>query len=280
MQLAGEEGWTDPLPYMPSTGERGESGWSLLDVPGITREKAQMLVDMGYRTPEDLRDRATAAGIDQHPVFGKAFDAQESWNIMGAANALLDSGPNPNPPISEDQSRIPPSQRVAVSVAGQPAELPVTPAGSAPVATRASAPGGRAAAPTGTGFDPQFDGLTDRQITAFAAENDIDPALMQAVLNVESGGQGMNADDSLKIRLEVAQLFIYADTPEVRERFRSNGNYDEQYLSDDGEWKDVHGSQANEQEAYALAVEVAGKDAASTAISTVMAAVSLRRRPR
>jgi hypothetical protein len=259
MQLAGKEGWTDPLPYMPSTGERGESGWSLLDVAGINREKAQMLVDMGYRTPEDLRDRGTAAAIDQHPVFGKAFDAQESWNIMAAVNALLDSGPNPNPPISEDQSRIPPSQRVAVSVAGQPAELPVTPAGSAPVATRAAAPGGQAAAPARTGFDPQ--------ITAFAAENDIDPALMQAVLNVESGGQGMNADGSLKLRLEVQQLFKYADTPEVRERFRSNGNYDEQYLSDDGEWNDVHGSQANEQEAYALAVKLAGKDAASTAIS-------------
>ena len=152
MQLAGEEGWTDPLPYMPNTGERGESGWSLLDVPGITREKAQMLVDMGYRTPEDLRDRATAAGLDQHPVFGKAFDAQAGWTIMGAVNALLDSGPNPNPPITEDQSRIPPSQRVAVSVAGQPAELPVTPAGSAPVATRASAPGGQ----TRTGFDAQI----------------------------------------------------------------------------------------------------------------------------
>jgi hypothetical protein len=255
MQLGGEEGWTDPQPYLPSTGERGESGWSLLDVPGISRQKAMVLVDMGYRTPEDLRDRGTPAALDQHPLFGQAFDAQEGWNIMSAVNALLASGPNPNPPVSGDYARIPPSQRPAISAAGQPAELPETPEGSAPVATRAGAPGGRAYA------------ASDAQIASFAAENQIDPALMQAVLNVESGGQGLNADGSLKIRLEVAQLFRYADSPEIRERFRSKGNYNEQYLAADGTWKDVHASQANEQEAYALAVELAGKDAASNAIS-------------
>ena len=249
MQLAGEEGWTDPLPYMPSTGERGESGWSLLDVPGINREKAQMLVDMGYRTPEDLRDRGAAAAIDQHPVFGKAFDAQEGWNIMAAVNALLDSGPNPNPPISEDQSRIPPSQRSAVSVAGQPAELPVTPAGSAPVATRASAPGGQTSAATPAG---QTYADVEPQIAKFAAENEINPALMQAVLQTESGGVGINPDGSLKIRFEATQ-FIRNTDQEHGQYFYGESWKDERYRTSlDGEWKDVHASQASEQEALAL----------------------------
>jgi hypothetical protein len=144
----GKQGGRTRSPTCPAPASGAKAAGRCSTYLASTAQKAQVLVDMGYRTPEDLRDRGDPAALDQHPLFGQAFDAQEGWNIMAAVHALLASGPHPNPPVSGEYARIPPSQRPAVSVAGQPAELPVTPAGSAPVATRAAAPAlGRPPAP-------------------------------------------------------------------------------------------------------------------------------------
>ncbi len=253
-QLAGTQGYTDPAPYLPSLGERGLSGWALTDIPGVTAAQARVLVDMGFRTPEELQARGTPAGLDQDPRFGAAFDAADGWAIMGAVNALLQSGPNPNAPLEPGQAALPPSQRSGLAVAGQPAELPTWREGSPaytnrPPSQQTTGPGSIAPA-----------------VSAFAAANQVNPALLQAVLNVEAGGRTHDADTGLAIaRFEV---HVFRDTsgldPATFDQHFRVKSWREAEFKDPvtGAWRNVHESQTSEQEAIALAASLTSRDAA------------------
>lgn len=98
----------------------------------------------------------------------------------------------------------------------------------------------------------------------FAQENGIDIKLLQAILQVEAGGNGFGLDKSLKIRLE-AHLLIN-DYPNLNRWFKTEApvylNHYYKFPSYSTLWRKVHtGNQWDEYSALLVAAHSIGHDA-------------------
>lgn len=83
----------------------------------------------------------------------------------------------------------------------------------------------------------------------------LDPILVAAIIEVESGGKGFNPDGSLKIRFE-AHIFKseLKNDPLFDQHFRlpASDRYNAEYFHD-GLWKKIHASQGDEYRAFVIA---------------------------
>lgn len=101
-------------------------------------------------------------------------------------------------------------------------------------------------------------------IENFAQENGIDPKLLKAVIAVEAGGSGFNADGSLKIRFEV---HLALDENPVLERWFKTGSvrflhHYMRFPSFSTKWRVVHtGNPDDEFTALLIAAHTVGHDA-------------------
>ncbi|MCO5214397.1 MAG: peptidoglycan DD-metalloendopeptidase family protein [Caldilinea sp.] len=105
------QGRVDPTPYLPGSGQPSAGGWLLTDVPGVSAALAAALVDAGVTTPEQLAGLAPLPGQSAPPSSAElahwldvnvinqagrdAISAQQGWNLVAGARALLQMGPKP-----------------------------------------------------------------------------------------------------------------------------------------------------------------------------------------
>ena len=125
-------------------------------------------------------------------------------------------------------------------------------------------------------FSPAYTNLPPSQqgrpgiapaVSAFAAANQVDPTLLQAVLNVEAGGRTHDAVTGLAIaRLEVHQFRDNSGLdPATFNQYFKVGDGDRWFLDawyrtdPNGEWQNVHANQASEQAAIALAASLTSR---------------------
>lgn len=100
----------------------------------------------------------------------------------------------------------------------------------------------------------------------------IDPGVAQAVLQVESGGDGFNKDGSLKIRFE-PHIFDPTNENDQRDfadyfQYEPGNYYDQMYRkSKKAPWRRIHGSQKDEHAAMNWAAELTTRTRALRATS-------------
>jgi hypothetical protein len=93
-------------------------------------------------------------------------------------------------------------------------------------------------------------------VTAYAA---VDPFVAKAVMLVESGGQGLNADGSLKIRFEahIFEKYVPKNLFDAHFRYDRNDILQAWYRTTiHNAWVSYHNTQANEHTAFAIAREI------------------------